>query len=130
MIHSSFILHRHRTRTFADDNPCMARILILEPKAELLELFVHVATRMGLEATTEVDGTRPDVVLVEPAGHRCLALAHAVRRSFHDVPIVCASILYPTTQSRVLEPAAHLTKPFRLAHLEVTLRDALASPSP
>jgi hypothetical protein len=107
----------------------MARILILEPKPELLELFVRVARRVGLEPMTDDDGTRPDLVLVEPASDRSLALAHEVRRNFHDVPIVCASTLYPTTQTRGLAPAAHLTKPFRLSRLESTLRDALSSAS-
>ena len=107
----------------------MARILILEPHPELRELFSLVTRRLGHEPV--VPNGRPpeeytdlDVVLVEPAGQRGLAVAELLRERSPETRVVCASVLPASEAAGALDPVAYLVKPFSLAELEQALTAA------
>jgi CheY-like chemotaxis protein len=108
----------------------MGRILILEPQAEVRELWSRVAARLGHESVAEVppnpEAAPVDVIVLEPDGTRELATARALHQRFPEIPVVCASIVPPTPElRRELSPRVFLTKPFPLAALERALADAL-----
>jgi two-component SAPR family response regulator len=48
-----------------------------------------------------------------------------VRRRFPQLPILCVSIDGPSDDSRQLETAGHLMKPFRRSQLERAIESAL-----
>ena len=104
----------------------MGRILILEPEAELRELFAHVARRLGHETVTDAGSEPVDVVLVEPENARTFAAARDMHERFPEVPVICASIRSASySVRRELEPKRCLLKPFAVAELERALTDAL-----
>jgi DNA-binding response OmpR family regulator len=111
----------------------VARILIVEPHADIRSLFEHVVRRAGHEpVVAEVIGSGPpdvDAAVIEPGDGSGLAIARLLRGL--GLPIVFASI-FPAEQEMLdLEPAAYFVKPFALAELEHALGAALGlQPSP
>ena len=68
-----------------------------------------------------------DVAIVEPAIPPGLQLARDLRIARPGTPLVLASVMAPTDETRALAPVVHLLKPFRLAELAEALALALAS---
>jgi DNA-binding response OmpR family regulator len=70
-----------------------------------------------------------DVAVIEPVTLPGLRLAHELRASRPELPLVFVSVSTPTEETRELEPAAHLVKPFRLGELAAAVAVALATPA-
>jgi DNA-binding response OmpR family regulator len=107
----------------------VARILIVEPHADIRSLFEHVVRRAGHEPVVEevIGSCVPDVdaAVIEPGDGQGLAVARRLRELGR--PIVFASI-FPAEQEMLdLEPAAYFVKPFALAELEHALGAALCA---
>jgi hypothetical protein len=104
----------------------VGKIVICEPDPEVRELLGLVVTRLGREASSELNGTGDiEALLVEPADATSVERAFAVRAACPNVPVVCLSIDPPTAGSRRFEPVAHVLKPFALPELERALHKAL-----
>src|SRR5437773_551514 len=77
------------------DDPSVARILIVEPHADIRSLFEHVIRRAGHEPVlAEFNGTGPpdvDAAVIEPGDSHGLACARRLRQLGR--PVVFASIL-------------------------------------
>ena len=123
------------TETTAVPSSCAdrlaARILILEPNAEIRELFCRLVVSLGHEAVVRDDlvaddASSIDLVLLEPADHERLAFAAALHARRPELPLVCASIYPRIPAASALDPAAYLTKPVSLAQLSRALDDASA----
>jgi DNA-binding response OmpR family regulator len=107
----------------------MARILISEPHPDVRTLLEAVVRRAGHVPVGHGELTSddaPEVMILEPASADGLAAAVRLRSRLEDLPIICASILPPSAQTRALAPAAHLLKPFGLVELEAAISAALA----
>lgn len=107
----------------------MVRIYILEPEAEVRELLVRVADRLGhegleLEAAGIPEVTEGDVLVVEPSDPPSLATALAVHKRVPDARIICVSVYSGIPEAEALAPFAYVVKPFRLEELERALREA------
>jgi AmiR/NasT family two-component response regulator len=107
----------------------MARIYILEPEADVRELFVRVADRLGLEAREYEPDTPPqlehdDVLVVEPADPSSLQTALEASQRLPSLRIVCVSVYSSIPETVALKPHAYIVKPFRLEELERALRAA------
>jgi DNA-binding response OmpR family regulator len=108
----------------------MARILISEPHPDLRVLLEAIVRRAGHEPVGHGELTSddaPELMILEPASADGLAAANRLRSRLEDLPIICASILPPSPETRALAPAAHLLKPFRLVELEAAISSALAA---
>lgn len=106
----------------------MATILVVDPDSAtraLLELLCERVGHRPVGPREWIDGEEPDLLLLEPASRPGLRLARGFRRRFPHLPIVCVSIDGPSDESVVLEPAAHVMKPFRRSELELALERAL-----
>jgi DNA-binding response OmpR family regulator len=106
----------------------MARILISEPHPDVRTLLEAVVRRAGHVPVGHGELTSddaPEVMILEPASADGLAAAVRLRSRLEDLPIICASILPPSAQTRALGPAAHLLKPFGLVELEAAISAAL-----
>ena len=108
----------------------MARVLIAETSADVRQLLVTSVDRMGHEGVVidSVDRAlveSADVLLVEPGDGSSYALAQRARSERMDLPIICISIYPPGAESRLLQPAAHLLKPFALTELQAAIEGAL-----
>jgi DNA-binding response OmpR family regulator len=105
----------------------VARILIVEPHADIRSLFEHVISRAGHEpVVAELNGAGPpdvDAAVIEPGDTHGLAFARRLRELGR--PIVFASIFPAERETLELEPAAYFVKPFALAELEHALGAAL-----
>jgi CheY-like chemotaxis protein len=105
----------------------VARILIVEPHAEVRELLERVIVRLGHEAVPsqpgELDLRGIDACVLEPAASSGDEVARALARA--AVPTVCVSIWPPSDELEELEPVAYLLKPFSLGDLERALLDAI-----
>ena len=101
----------------------MARILIVEPHADVRALFEHVVRRAGHEpVVAERNGASPtevDAAVIEPGDDGALAIARSLRALGR--PVVFASIFPAELETLELEPAAYFVKPFSLAELEHAL---------
>lgn len=107
----------------------MARILISEPHPDLRTLLEAIVRRAGHEPVGHGELTSddaPDLMILEPASADGLAAAARLRSRLEDLPIICASILPPSPETRALGPVAHLLKPFRLGELEAAISAALS----
>lgn len=109
----------------------MARVLIVEPHADIRTLFEHVVRRAGHEPVLpEANGgggpPDVDVAVIEPGDGHGLALARRLRAL--GLPVVFASIFPADTETLELEPAAYFVKPFALSDLEQALAEALSQP--
>ena len=109
----------------------MGCVLVLEPDPEVRELIQLVATRVGLDAVTEVPtpSGSVDVVVLEPESFRGFLTAQVLRERFPSLPIICASIAPPGPRTAELRPLAYLQKPFALNDLQHALRRALPASS-
>lgn len=110
----------------------MARILIVEPHADIRALLEHVVRRLGHEAvyTDGNGGPIPDVdaAVIEPGDFAGMRLARHVRALGR--PVVFTSIFAAEPEALELKPAAYFVKPFALHELEEALTAALAAPAP
>jgi DNA-binding response OmpR family regulator len=107
----------------------MARILISEPHPDLRTLLEAIVRKAGHEPVGQGELTSddaPELMILEPASADGLAAAARLRSRLADLPIICASILPPSPETRALGPAAHLLKPFRLGELEAAISTALS----
>ena len=106
----------------------MARILIVEPHADIRSLLELVVRRLGHDAVVYDGGDpaplRPDAAVIEPGEGPGLALARRLRDA--GVPLLFTSIFPADHEALELEPAAYLVKPFPLYALERALAAALA----
>jgi CheY-like chemotaxis protein len=110
----------------------VATILIVDPDSATRTLLTLLCQRLGHQAIGPrewIDGREPDLLLLEPASRPGVRLARGFRRRFPDLPILCVSIDGPTGETRSLQPAAHLMKPFRRSQLESALEEALVQPA-
>jgi len=106
----------------------VATVLIVDPDPSTRSLLELLLLRLGhrpIGPREWVEGEEPDVLLLEPASKPGLRLARGVRRRFSDMPILCVSIDGPSTETRELDPVAHVMKPFRRSQLEAALELAL-----
>jgi two-component SAPR family response regulator len=106
----------------------VATVLIVDPDQATRSLLELLLLRLGhrpIGPREWVEGAEPDAVVLEPASRPGLRLARGVRRRFSDVPILCVSIDGPSRETRELNPAAHVMKPFRRSQLEAALEQAL-----
>jgi CheY-like chemotaxis protein len=103
----------------------VARVLIDEPTEEIRELVARLVGLLGHQVIRTSEGELPDVVVFEPAAEGPLRRAQELRLRAPHVPIVACSLKEPSAETRALEPAAHLLKPFRLAELKAALDAAL-----
>ena len=111
----------------------MAKILIIEPHAEVRELLARIVARLGHQAilysgVSEDTAAGADVVLVEPADVDGLDAARVARAS--GASVVCVSIFPAADDARGLDPVAYLLKPFSLLDLERAVEVALESRQP
>jgi CheY-like chemotaxis protein len=106
----------------------VARILIVEPHADIRSLLELVVRRLGHDAIAYDGGDpaslRPDAAVIEPGEGGGLHLARRLRRL--GIPVLFTSIFPADHQALELEPSAYLVKPFPLYALERALADALA----
>jgi CheY-like chemotaxis protein len=112
----------------------MATILIHEPHPEVRDLLERIVRRLGHEpridgTAADVDTSRVDVVLVEPAGHGAVERARSVAEET-GAALVCVSIYPPSDEVLALNPVAYLIKPFSLIELERALVTALGRVEP
>jgi len=103
----------------------VARVLILEPDAELRRLFTLQLSSIGHEVADDA-GADPDLLLVEPASNAMFRRALGMRHARPDLPIVCVSISEDTRIARDLAPSSFLVKPFPVDRLRAALAEALA----
>ena len=110
----------------------MARILIVEPHADIRALLEHVVGRLGHEVVYADGngGPMPDVdaAVIEPGDYSGMRLARHVRDLGR--PVVFTSIFPPEREALDLRPAAYFVKPFALQELETALTAALEAPVP
>lgn len=106
----------------------MARILIVEPHADIRALLEHVVRRLGHEPVVadwhedELPGV--DAAVIEPGDPQGLPYARRLREL--NLPVVFTSIFPAEPEALRLEPAAYFVKPFALIDLETALESALA----
>jgi CheY-like chemotaxis protein len=106
----------------------VARILIVEPHADIRALLEHVVRRLGHEPVIAsgngADPPEVDAAVIEPGDATGLPLARQLRGLGR--PVVFTSIFPAAPESLELEPAAYFVKPFALNDLEGALIAALA----
>jgi DNA-binding response OmpR family regulator len=104
----------------------VARILIVEPHADIRALLELVVRRLGHEPVLHPDGDAGtvDAAVIEPGEAPGLQLAGRLRE--RGVPLLFASIFPADHEVLALEPCAYLVKPFPLYSLEAALTLALA----
>ncbi len=102
-------------------------MLICEPHPEVRELLRRIVSRLGHEPVLDdADLGGVEAILLEPAHAPSVERAQAFRAVSGGAPLICASIDFPNTGTRRLEPVAHLVKPFTLPEIEAALGQALA----
>jgi DNA-binding response OmpR family regulator len=104
----------------------VARILIVEPHADIRALLDHVVRRVGHEpvhSDQPGDLLSVDAAVIEPGDPVGLGLARSLRGQ--DVPVIFTSIFPLEPEYRELDPAAYFVKPFGLNELEIALESAL-----
>ena len=106
----------------------MARILIVEPHADIRSLLELVINRLGHEPVIYTgvadDALDVDAAVIEPGEGPGIAVAKQLRP--RGVAVVFISIFPAESEALSLEPSAYLVKPFPLYALEHALTDALA----
>jgi CheY-like chemotaxis protein len=106
----------------------MARILIHEPHPDVRVLLEAIVRRAGHHPVGHGELTSddaPELMILEPASAESLAAANRLRSRLEDLPIICTSVLPPSSESQALGPVAYLLKPFRLFELEAAISAAL-----
>jgi DNA-binding response OmpR family regulator len=107
----------------------VARILIIEPHADIRSLLELVVRRLGHEPVVHTGGAQPpavDAAVIEPGEGHGLALARSLKEI--GVPFLFTSIFPADREMLELQPSAYLVKPFPLYALEAALAVALAAP--
>lgn len=109
----------------------MASVLVHEHDEHVRSLLVAQLAALGHEALLPGErgdwrSSRIDVALIEPATPPGLRLARHLRAERPHLPLVIASVRAPSDDTRMLLPAAHVVKPFRLADLGRALEAALS----
>jgi DNA-binding response OmpR family regulator len=117
-------------QTVRSDHGQVARVLISDGSLDVRQLLIAGVGRMGHEGIVvdSVDRALVEsahVLVVEPSEPHCYAVAQRVRNERGDLPIICISIHPPSAESRLLQPVAHLIKPFTLAELRAVIERAL-----
>jgi DNA-binding response OmpR family regulator len=105
----------------------VARILIVEPHADIRSLLELVVRRLGHEPVVHAGGLEPpdvDAAVIEPGEGFGLVLARSLKEL--GVPLLFTSIFPADREMLELQPAAYLVKPFPLYALEAALAVALA----
>lgn len=109
----------------------MARVLVLEPDAEIRRLFCQMLTRLGHEPRVlagAANGAEDcDAVLLEPAWRAGVERARRLAAGPGARPIVAASIHSAGTAAAGLPVVRHLVKPFTLVQLADAIAEALAA---
>lgn len=108
----------------------MARVLVLEPDAEIRRLFAQMLTRLGHEPRVLAAGDGADdcdAVLLEPAWDVGVERARRLAQGPAARPIVAASVLSPGTAAAALPVVRYLVKPFTLVQLADAIAEAVAS---
>jgi CheY-like chemotaxis protein len=106
----------------------VAPVLIAEPHPEVRELLSLIVGRLGHTAVLHARGDPPaaiDLLVAEPAAPGSLELAHALRATRPDLPIVVVSYLPQPATWTPLAPAAYVLKPFTVVELEAAVESAL-----
>src|SRR5258706_488310 len=110
----------------------VARILIVEPHADIRSLLEHVIRRLGHEVVyADVNGgPMPDVdaAVIEPGDVAGMRLARHVRELGR--PVVFTSIFPAEREALDLESVAYFVKPYSLHEIEGALASALAAQVP
>jgi len=105
----------------------VAKILIVEPHADIRSLLELVVRRLGHEPVLHAGGLEPpdvDAAVIEPGDGPGLRLARLLKAA--GVPLLFTSIFPADREMLELEPSAYLVKPFPLYALEAALAVALA----
>ncbi len=109
----------------------VARILIVEPHADIRSLLELVINRLGHEPVVYHGGDEQhsdiDAAVIEPGEGPGIAVARELRP--RGVVVVFISIFPPEQEVLELKPSAYLVKPFPLYALENALTEALAGVS-
>jgi CheY-like chemotaxis protein len=108
----------------------MAQIMISESHSEVRRLLMRMIEELGHEplladtpaAAESLDGVA--LLIVEPADSACALLAKTVRTHDPELPIVCVSVLDPSSMD--IEFDAFLFKPFTFEQLATVIELALA----
>jgi hypothetical protein len=98
----------------------MATVLVLEPLAEVRELFAFQLARIGHQPVYDRT-TAYDALLVEPADPLMLRRAVELRKTRPELPVVCASIEDNPRVADPLRPCTYLVKPFGVERLRRAL---------
>jgi DNA-binding response OmpR family regulator len=105
----------------------VARILIVEPHADIRSLLELVINRLGHEPVVYNGGSEEpmnvDAAVIEPGEGPGISVARQLRP--RGVEVVFISIFPPESEVLDLKPSAYLVKPFPLYALENALTDAL-----
>jgi len=106
----------------------MARILIIEPHADLLTLLDLVIRRLGHEPVVRRSGAGGDPAeldagVIEVGDGSGLLAARRLRELGR--PVVLMGVVPADDEVRAINPAAYLVKPFTLNRLERALSAAL-----
>jgi CheY-like chemotaxis protein len=100
----------------------MARLVVLEPDADVRELLLHYLRQLGHEPIDPAADEPPDAVIVEPGDPAALRAARAVLADAPETRVVCVSVYPRSVAATALEAAsAYLTKPVRLPDLRTAL---------
>jgi DNA-binding response OmpR family regulator len=107
----------------------VARILIVEPHADLRTLLDLVVRRLGHEPVVqrhgEEDPSDLDAGVIEVGDGRGLLAARRLREQGR--PLVLMGVVPAGDETRALDPAAYLVKPFPLHRLERALGTAVSA---
>jgi len=107
----------------------VARILIVEPHADIRSLLELVINRLGHEPVVYNGGSEDplnvDAAVIEPGEGPGIAVARQLRP--RGVEVVFISIFPPEPEALELTPSAYLVKPFPLYALENALSAALGA---
>lgn len=105
----------------------MARVLIVEPHADIRALLEHVVKRLGHEPVLsdwhDTEAPAADIGVIEPGDPQGIPYARQLREQGR--PVVFASIFPATSEALDLEPVAYFIKPFALNDLETAVEAAL-----
>jgi DNA-binding response OmpR family regulator len=101
-----------------------------EPFPEVRGLLERVLEELGHVPVPHRRGWQErlpevDVLILEPALEDGVALAHALRETKPELPVICTGTGPPAHEVRALRPVAYLPKPFAVAELEQALRGAI-----
>lgn len=106
----------------------MATVLVLDPSAEMRELYGRAISARGHAVVLDerVGPEDVDALVFEPASASALATARRLGTARPELPMICASIGPRRACGDDLAVAAYLAKPFRLAQLAAVIDEVLA----